>query len=518
MIGRLYKNYWIGLILLGLVLFFAAWTGYNGINFGSHWDEWKVIDSARESFTIGLFLPHWYQYPSMSYNLAILSMIASRIQHWGQISETIATELQNSPQYLVMATRIGFLLTTLLSCIWVYLLTWRWTKKWPAALFAAALLASSWEVAYHARWIAPDGLLMQAGILTMLAVIQAFLSEKKALNWLVLAALFAGLACGSKYPGGIFLLAVISAYGLIKFQRHEKINPLHIIIFLILFTTTFLFITPGALLEPFSFQNDILSEMQHYREGHSFVNVQPFTEHGWLMLQYLAGVAFSHYWPVAVFFFTLAVIGIIVSIRRYPAMGNLFLAFPLLYGLYFSVQKVMFVRNLLTLIPFIAVWAGWGLIGLWQKISWRILKVTLFVLILGLLGLNFVWLRYSADSIQYAALAQPAKDVMTYLKNHPQEQFYLTSGVRSLISAEELTSLPNVTTDLTQADQYMYRYLQDYPGDWADYQYTANRPGHYRLVSGTYAVNLDYYPFWPMPDIRCISVSDAEHIFGDALQ
>jgi 4-amino-4-deoxy-L-arabinose transferase-like glycosyltransferase len=100
----------------------------------------------------------------------------------------------------LLRVRTVFLLITSLSVLWVYLIVLHWRGSWVEALLASAFLALSWEVAYHLRWIAADGILMQFGALTFLFTLRASLKRHGRL-WLQLAAAAAGLACGTKYPG-----------------------------------------------------------------------------------------------------------------------------------------------------------------------------------------------------------------------------------------------------------------------------------------------------------------------------
>src|SRR5215204_607903 len=52
---------------------FTIYTGIIGINFRSHWDEHKLFKSIRNSIPVGKVLPGWYNYPSMIYDLTVLS-------------------------------------------------------------------------------------------------------------------------------------------------------------------------------------------------------------------------------------------------------------------------------------------------------------------------------------------------------------------------------------------------------------------------------------------------------------
>ena len=71
-------------------------------------------------------------------------------------------------------------------------------------------------------------------------------------------------------------------------------------------------------------------------------------------------VCFSPYLPIALVIFVLAIIGIVSLIRQNWREGAVLLAFPLFYLLYFAMQRVMVVRNLLAVIPFLAIAAARG--------------------------------------------------------------------------------------------------------------------------------------------------------------
>ncbi len=64
--------------IAGPIIFLALWlfafsTGWLGVDFGTHWDERKLMKSVRDTMQTGIILPGWYNYPSMIYDLAILT-------------------------------------------------------------------------------------------------------------------------------------------------------------------------------------------------------------------------------------------------------------------------------------------------------------------------------------------------------------------------------------------------------------------------------------------------------------
>ena len=60
---------------LFVILFvFFLLTGLVGIDFGSHFEEERLLNSVEQSKRTGLFIPRWYNYPSFSYDLCLLAM------------------------------------------------------------------------------------------------------------------------------------------------------------------------------------------------------------------------------------------------------------------------------------------------------------------------------------------------------------------------------------------------------------------------------------------------------------
>ena len=72
------------------------------------------------------------------------------------------------------------------------------------AALASLLLLSSWEIACHARWVAPDGLMMSAAAFAILLMARS-LNAPNPKWWLRAAAVAVGICTAAKYPGGILL-------------------------------------------------------------------------------------------------------------------------------------------------------------------------------------------------------------------------------------------------------------------------------------------------------------------------
>ena len=88
----------------------------------------------------------------------------------------------------------------------MYLHMLAWGRPSTEALLGDLVLGLSWALAYHARWIAPDAVMPQFGALTMLSSMLAWWRPDQRI-WLPLAAV--GLACGTKYAGGLLPMPVL---------------------------------------------------------------------------------------------------------------------------------------------------------------------------------------------------------------------------------------------------------------------------------------------------------------------
>lgn len=351
----------------------------------------------------------------------------------------------------------------MLASAWTYFLVLSWRKDPLEAAVACILVGLSWEVGYHARWIAPDGLVLSLGALTMLCALRG--------TWLTGAAAAAGLACSAKYPAGLFLVPVLLAADTARRRTGA----------LAVFAAAYLATTPGTVLDAPRFLADIREELAIYASGHFGYTVSGPLEHLRLALDYLGLVAFSRYAEVSAAFAGLALYGAATALREERRKSIVYLSFPVLYLAYFSFQKVLIARNLLVLIPFMAVMAarGWGeaLRRLPRPVYRRAFIGTTALFFL----LNLAWLASAAASIR-----RPGEDLAglaAYLDSHPKTRFAL--------SPKAAAALSRPRTPLADAEQAVL-----YASEVASERWLANRRGYAAAWFGPYEVNFDYYPTW----------------------
>lgn len=497
--------------------------GWLGIDFGTHWDEHRILEAVQHSSRTGILLPHWYNYPSFSYDLALLAGAPDflrivfnhqkprnqvQVKEYGQtISRDLVTKLQEPGFKLRL--RKWFFFVSLLTILWVFLTSrLLYGNPWEG-LLAAAILATSWEFIYHARWIAPDTIMVQWATLCLLLTIRFYRTQKP---WnIYLAAVAAGLCCSSKYTGAIMLLLVLSislVHGFAESRtawskRAHWIQPM---LLLGVFLLAFILTTPGCLIDPLRFIRGVLSESQHYATGHRCYSVTPGLPHLLLMIRYLTGVLLSPYPIIAFSLFTLAIFGAVDTWRRKKKEFWIMLGIPLILLVFLALQRVMFVRNLLLILPFFSLLTARGITFLVHHFSAHWKKIILIILPCIVIGFNLVHLQSASTRIFNRKSQDPRQETIRFLARHQGHTYYMTAFMRELLIGIPLDGF-RITTSMEKADRIIFSSRELATDGWnGETRYIANHPGTYTVVSGLDEVNLNYYPGWAGAE-RILNVS-----------
>ena len=504
-------------VLLPLAILIA--TGLRGLDFGQHWDERHYqIGPMETMIRIGQPLQGYYGYPSFDYWISIAAVIPDAIVELTRgpgARERVLDRIDTHA--FLLRLRTLYLGICALAVLWVYLLVLSWRDSVPEALLAAAALATSWEVAYHSRWIATDGVLMQFGALTILLVMQSQL-RPWAERWLFLAAVAAGLGAGTKYPGALLLVPVLLGGWLAWRERLRRVVVWGRLAALAgVAFATFLVTTPAFVLVPNAVLDGMRSEIHHYAYGHYGHTVHPGLEHLLRMTAYLGAALFSWYWPIAVFLASLCLVGA-WALRREPRSAALLLSFPVVYVVYFATQRAMVVRNLLVVAPFLAILAARGAAWLWSRpnaagrramADGRAVKsarVGFAALLVSALLVNAWWLWHAASTIRERKTDVFAREALAYVRERSQTTFYVSPRVRTHFALLEAAAPPNVTPDPAHAESvvfYAHEGMQRYQ-DWR-----ANRLRLTERWFGPYEVNFNIYPNW-WGDDRIVVMSAAK--------
>ncbi|MDE3156914.1 MAG: phospholipid carrier-dependent glycosyltransferase [Acidobacteriota bacterium] len=485
------------LLPLLLPLLLLEWTGLVGIDYGSHWDEQATISGARASIEQGgTLLPFSYTWPSMAYWLAMaavvpdaqaipMSMGAPVHDLKGRLLAALATHA-----YL-LRLRALFLSVSVFAVVWVYLLVLCWRRSWVQALLAASLLALSWEVAYHLRFAVPDGVMMQWAALTLLLLVTGELRRPHGWPWLIGAALTAGFTVSTKYSAWPLVLPVLAAVWLAEDGAGSERRFRRVLGTGLVAIGGYLLITPGTLMQPVLFLVDVRWQIHHYASGHGVYTVAAGPPHLARQLLYLSAVLFSRNAVIAAALFALAVAGAVALWHESRRLALLVLAFPVTYVLYLACQRVMIVRNLLVVAPWLAVLAAIGAAALTARLPGRALKAGAAVALVAAMGFNAVQLVQAAHSIEVRGTDAAIGELEAYVRERPSTHFFVTAQVASRIPGGAAALGANIVSDPASADAAVFNALEGLPKD--------TPANSFRLLQrwfGPQEINLDYYPDW----------------------
>jgi hypothetical protein len=514
-------------LVVVLVIGFAVMCGLIGLDFGYHWDEAQTLRSVVTTVETGVLLPSLYLYPGVNYLVPLGVLLPTAVR---SVVTSAPPEIRSDvpvvlPDYLagkpasgtklddlqrglklyawskpfLLRVRAVYLILSLLVGVWIYVLVLHWRKRWAEALLAASLVAFSWELGYHARWVAPDALMTSFVLLSLMLV---FLSRGRPgrRRWLAFAAVSAGAACGTKYQGALALLPVLieamhgsreCAGARAPWKEWARLVSV--------FGVAYLITTPGTLLDPLRFWHDLWFQWNAYATGWEDHTLTRGAEHLAKLVSYLGFAAFSHFRVVAATVFLLAVVGAITVIRKNRWDAVILVGIPAFYVLYMAMQRVMFVRNYLVIVPFLAVLAARGTTHIGDRLArWRLMRLGVAVVLGAALCANAGWLWSAAQTIrvrEFARYRYPI-ELLHYLQENRQTRFALSPKVRDAVRGLARDLPPNASFPLDSAG-YAALYAAEItdPSKW-----DATHFDYSKRWFGTYEVNFNYYPSWKGED------------------
>jgi Dolichyl-phosphate-mannose-protein mannosyltransferase len=502
----------VGTVALAMLNVFI-YTGFLGIDFGYHWDEWdwhmRPLGAMIESETL---LPNYYCYPSVDYWICLASLAPDVPQYLPSMDKQGLLGVVASNAYR-LRTRLIFLLVVSFTLIWMYLgARARGRGPWEA-LVAACCLGLSWEVAYHARFIAPDAVLMQFAALT-LACVSAARRSAYPMPWLQGAAIAAGLGCGTKYPGALLMAPVVLTWCRSRGRAVVSTAGMRELVKLVAaFVATFLISTPGSFLQPTRFLHWVTYVQGVYANGLFGYTIKPGWEHISKIGIFFIFDFFSHYPVISCATSLLVAVGVLSLLRDDPWELAILLVFPATYLVLFSRQGVMFLRNLLVVGPFLALFAARGAAALWEEMRWPAARVLLVLPMVAGFAMNAWWLIHASETIARRSEARFAREAAEYITSHPSQRFLRSRRVRELFEINAFPSSPNLTDDPELADRVVFFAKEAFPHD-------TDWPCNDRKLSetwfGPYEVNFNYYASWSGEDRILVLTAERARDIGIA--
>jgi hypothetical protein len=502
---------------LYVVLVGACWLTRD---YGYYFDDKLHVEAVRVTFETGVPLPRYYHYPSFSYLVSLLAAVPT----WAGtgfdgrataalLADALQRNLQEPTPRLVHDARALFAAVAHLGLFWTAAIAWRLSRSRLAACTAVLALGLSFEFHYHARIWSTDATMAQFALLSVLFALRYLESGRR--RDFLLAAVVAGIAAGTKFPGAMALAAGGTAALALELRARPPAERLRALLAvtrscllgLLVLVVTFLLTTPGALVDGPMFRDHVAMELRHYRaEGsggiHEPYGVDSGFDHFSRQVVYLAVQAFSYAPAGALCLFAFALFGVLHTARRSVVEALVVFSVPALYVAYFSYQRLMAVRNFEVLLGFLAVAAGVGVHALWTSGIPRALRATL----LGAAALALAWNVQFLVHADRSILARRELDWGAELRAFvaaSRKPLFLAPRARELAALDQHPGLDaKLAFEPREASYVVLMMPFDLTGlvrgpGFRPGNVLANWPRVYQpLEAGPWEVNFSYYPTW----------------------
>jgi len=475
-------------------LAFFLLTGIAGLSFGHYWDDEVMFDKVRRALAAPpTLLPGYYDYPSVSFWQAIVPLVpealTDRALRQRHPDTSALTRFTRTETYRLRARGV-YLATTSLALVWIAGLSLAIGGSSGEALLAAALAASSWEISYQTRWVAPDGTMMMCAALTVYALAAAMSAAGRAQRtWMALATVATGFACGSKYSAWPLVIPLAIAAWRSSADEGRWPRVTRVVKYLCGAVGMYVLTTPGTVLQPSLFLHDAAAQVLHYATGHGVHTVTPGFQHLRLMIVYLSAVLFSPWRVLSVMLAIGVVAGAWTLWRRSVSVAIVILSFPVFYVLYFSMQRVMIVRNLLVLVPFLVVLAARGVALAIARIPSASLRRAAVAIVVSAIAADGGYVARSASTIRTRSTEKMLREFSDWAAMQPAGAIGASKRVREALAASHFPALETLENEHVA---YIAVSSMDEPLPRVE----ANRVGTFPAQFGPRDVNLDYYPTW----------------------
>lgn len=349
------------MLTIGMITGVAFIMRFKGIWFGYpltiHPDEHHLVNSAINIVKTHDLHPHTFVYPSLYIYLQAIAYSLLQIYH--SILGHPVGNIAKIDYYLV-----GRTVTVLLSVATVYI-TYEMGKRLfneIVGILAAFFVCMSGLHLSNSYTITVDSPVAFWTSLSMLMAIQIYKNGSKKLYYL-LAGMFAGCAVGCKYTAVFAVLPMVVAH------VHNVKNKLpkgwidrNIIYGLLIGAAAFFLTTPYALLDAKEFIKYLAYQRSAYAYGHAgFESDSNFSL--WL---YLSSLYQSGYGILPSIF---ALTGLIWLLAKDYWKAFLIMIFPFTLIFFLGLYKTFFTRNIVAVIPFLAILTGAAIYYLAKIIS-----------------------------------------------------------------------------------------------------------------------------------------------------
>jgi len=492
------------------IFFFYIYTSNLAVNFGEHWDEIPLrLESVKQFYITNIALPNRYDQPSMVY---LISLISSFFYHFGEYKiigvgdslhlVTIASDKITLINFniqinedLVLFLRKVFIFISSLTIFFVFWSLKNLRLNQYACLLGAATIPLSFQFWSMGRFIAPDILAVFFVSGVIFFSIKFLKKYKKA--YLFGATFFSVLACSTKYTAGIILMLPV----ILSFLYQKSFKNIFFIFFI--FSTLFIILNPGIIVQPIKFFQEIFFVKQAYfKTGYGFLSVEPGVEHFIKNIKYIIFRISSQNILISFLIFFISVIGFI-KLEFYNKFKMILFIIILIYIAIISLSRVNNIRNLTILFPFISIFFASGINFITTRYQNFFIYKNFFLFII------ISFFIFNSSKIYFSAVSLKFDQNDNYLKKELIQ--YLNDNSRVVINSSLLKYIPDniVKNKLTKINKsseifeeekiiyllssYGFYYLE------VDKKYHGKLVGNinqYNTIAGPKDIDLDYFPTW----------------------
>jgi hypothetical protein len=339
--------------------------------------------------------PHYFKKPSLHFYLRIPIVVASaawamRHGELQSIKEIRTRDPYGLARYaytashptIVRWSRWGSVASTMLLIALTFILTYQFSSSLIVSAFAACLTTLSNEVLRNAHIIGVD--MLMALLCVACSVLGVWAYKRYSPAKLALCALVAGLAGSAKYNAAPIALVPLVVWYLRAHSRESVFIPLLLPLVGLVLGSPYI-----AASFP-EFWKDMTYEVWHYSVAGHEGNIAPrgipqAIFYGRWLLDDGVGTA-----PVL-----LALIGLTAIFKQRDRAALVLLIFPFAYTGLMVMQRANFTRNMIVLVPYVALLAAFGLGVVVSRIPRRELRIVAY---LSLAALSLIQITRTSTS------------------------------------------------------------------------------------------------------------------------
>lgn len=364
-------------VLLRLILLVAIWLRVDGVGFGlpalNDPDEPLFMGTAIEMLAGPTLNPGWFGHPGTITFYSLMLVIAS-VGGIGVATgrfadfDAFAAAVYADPGIIFMPARL-LMVACGAACVWM---SWRLGKQLGGprlGLAASAILAVNAVHIEYSQIIRTD---MQASLFMLLCAQSALaIAEDGRRRHFLMAGLFAGLACATKWPAAVIGVTVVCASldpwraGVTKWRELALFG-------LAAFATLFA-VSPFLLIDHATVLQNLSGEARPLHPGATGGGL--FANIGW----YVAGPLLSSLGFAGLL---LAGVGMVWGAGQGRRWTVVILPFCLVFLIVIAAQSLRWERWIVPLLPFVALAIARALCGLADLLSARRAQIALPVLLL----------------------------------------------------------------------------------------------------------------------------------------